>query len=383
MVGTRFTGTPINRVDGRQKITGTAQYAAEIVLGEMTYGYLVGSSSAGGRIHSLNTAAAERAPGVLLILTHENRGHLGKMPMSLFEGGTGGEARPPLADDRILHNGQYVAMIVAERLEQARYAASLLHIEYEDDKFAVSMEDAANSSYKPEQSMGEPLTFSRGNVPQALAAAEVQLDATYVTPNEHPCALEPHATVASWTGDELTVYNATQWVSGDQTVLASVFDMPADKSPRSLSVRRGYVRIEGGNGQPRHTHRACRQANSASGENCLKRRTGSDGCGPSLGNGAKNRACCAARWNHHGLEPHRHFSYFAAGRVPGAGKRRQPHALQHSQLFNHPRSGPAERDEAGLDACSGRSTRTVCAGKRNGRIGVSIGYGPHRVAHQK
>ncbi len=228
MVTTRFTGTPVNRVDGRQKITGAAQYAAEIVLGDMTYGYLMSSPVAGGRIRRIDAAQAEHAPGVLLVLTHQNRGHLGKLPNSIFAGGVVGEERAPLADDKILHNGQYVAMIVAERLEQARYAASLLAIEYEESSFAVSLEDGAATSYKPKEMNGEPLTMERGNVEATMAEAEVRLEATYSTPNEHPCALEPHATVASWSDGGLTVYNSTQWVTGDQTVLASAFDLSAE-----------------------------------------------------------------------------------------------------------------------------------------------------------
>lgn len=229
MVTTRFTGTPINRVDGRQKITGSAQYAAEIVLGNMAYGYLVGSSVAGGRIRSIDATKAEQSAGILLVLTHENRGALGKLPNSLPEGGVLAEGRAPLADDNIVHNGQYVAMIVAERLEQARYAASLLDIEYEQATFAVSLEDGAASSYKPKEMNHEPLTLERGNVAAAMAEAEVTLQATYITPNEHPCALEPHATVASWSDGSLTLYNSTQWVSGDQTVLAGAFQLPAEK----------------------------------------------------------------------------------------------------------------------------------------------------------
>ncbi len=228
-MATTLIGTPVNRIDGRKKVTGVAQYAAEMVLGDMTHAVLVGSAIAGGRIRSIAVEEAERAPGVLLVLTHKNCERFGKMPDSLMSGGSAAEERHPLADDRILHTGQYVAMVVAERMEQARYAASLLKIEYERGQFAVALEDARGTSYKPEQSMGEPLSMERGNPRQALEAADVRLDETYTTPNEHPCAMEPHATVASWSGDTLTVYNSTQWVMGDRTVLAAAFQMPLKK----------------------------------------------------------------------------------------------------------------------------------------------------------
>jgi xanthine dehydrogenase YagR molybdenum-binding subunit len=222
-------GSPVNRVDGRKKVTGTAQYAAEMVLGEMAFAVLVGSAKPGGRVLSIDTQAAEQAPGVLLVMTHKNAERLGKMPADFQAGGLVAEERPPLADDRILHTGQYVAMVVAERIEQASYAASLLKIEYAAGPFAVAMAQAQNTKYPPKEFMGEPLNFERGNVDKAVKAADVRVDHTYVTPNEHPCALEPHASIASWSGGVLTVYNATQWVMGDRTVLAAAFNLPVEK----------------------------------------------------------------------------------------------------------------------------------------------------------
>ena len=228
-MATTLIGTPVNRVDGHKKVTGAAQYAAEMVLGDMSHAVLVGSSIPGGRIRQLSTGEAERSPGVLLVLTHANRGKLGKMPDNMMAGGTVAEQRPPLEDDQVFHSGQYVALVVAERLEQARHAASLIRTEYEMGRFAVAMEDAADTRYLPKDFMGDPLTFERGDVAAALASADVRLDLTYSTPNEHPCALEPHATLASWSGDTLTVYNSTQWVMGDRTVLAGAFGLPPEK----------------------------------------------------------------------------------------------------------------------------------------------------------
>jgi xanthine dehydrogenase YagR molybdenum-binding subunit len=227
-------GTPVNRVDGRKKVTGAAEYAAEIMLADMTHAVLVGSAVAGGRIRNIATEDAEHAPGVLLVLTHHNLtrhngGVLGALPDSLAAGGSAAEKRVPLADDRILRAGQYVAMVVAESLEQARYAASLLKIEYEIERFAVALEEGSETRYAPDQTMGEPLSVERGNVAQALQAADVRLNETYTTPNQHPCALEPHATVASWSDGTLTVHNTTQWIMGDRTVLAAAFQLPPEK----------------------------------------------------------------------------------------------------------------------------------------------------------
>jgi xanthine dehydrogenase YagR molybdenum-binding subunit len=230
--GARLIGTPVNRVDGRRKVTGTAQYAAEIMVPNLAHAVLVGSTVPSGRVVGIETTAAEAAPGVVLVLTHRNRGPLGPLPMGLEDlvaGGTVAESRPPLAGTSIRYFGQYVAMVVAETLEQARHAASLVGVEYEPASFAVAMEDAPGSAYRPSQAFGEDLQVRRGDPEAALASAEVRLDVTYRTPSEHPCAMEPHATVAWWSGDTLTVHDATQWVLGDRAVLASAFNLPPEK----------------------------------------------------------------------------------------------------------------------------------------------------------
>ena len=151
------------------------------------------------------------------------------MPSALQQGGTTAEIRPPFEDEKILHVGQYVAMVVAETMEQAQFAASRLNIDYQPGPHAVVMEDASGTRYHPQDFMGEPLNFERGNFAKAFAEAPIRLDETYSTANEHPCPLEPHATVASWLRDTLTVYNSTQWINGDQSVLRAAFNLPPDK----------------------------------------------------------------------------------------------------------------------------------------------------------
>lgn len=227
-MATTLVGTPVNRVDGRKKVTGTAQYAAEFVLGNICHAVLVSSSKPAGRLRTVGVTEAGKAPGVLLVLTHENVGPIGKLPSDMQTGGIYAETRPPLSDDHILHTGQYIAMVVAERMEQARYAASLINVEYDIEPFAVVIEDAPESKFKPKEFLHEPLTFSRGDLAKGFTDAEVKLDETYITPTEHPCALEPHATIASWSGDKLTVYNSTQWVQGDRTVFSAAFNIPPE-----------------------------------------------------------------------------------------------------------------------------------------------------------
>ena len=229
-MSTTLIGSSVSRVDGYLKVTGAAQYAAEMVLGEMTHAVLIGSPVAAGTIGDIDTAAAEKAPGVLLVLTHKNRGPLRSMPTEMDQGGVTAESRIPLEDQRIFHAGQYVAMIVAERAEQARDAASQLKIAYRRAPHAVALEDAAGTKYKPHDFMGDPLQIERGDVAKALTEAEVLLEETYITPNAHPCALEPHACITSWSADgALTVYNTTQWIMGDRAVLQAAFELPPGK----------------------------------------------------------------------------------------------------------------------------------------------------------
>ena len=230
MAAPTLIGTPVNRVDGRKKITGAAKYAADLMNGnEIAHAFLVGSSVAGGRITKLDTKAAESAPGVLLVLTHLNSDRLEKLPTELGPGGVGAEDRMPLSDDRIYYAGQCVAFVVAETAEQARFAASLLDIVYETKSWAVCIEDARDTVYQPKQFMHEPLQLKRGNVDSALAQADVRFDALYRTPVAHSCALEPHAAIAQWTDGRLRVYNSTQFIVGDVAGLSVAFGIPPDQ----------------------------------------------------------------------------------------------------------------------------------------------------------
>lgn len=215
---TKYIGTPVDRVDGRKKVTGTATYASEANLPRMSHAVLVGSAVASGRITHLDTTRAEAAPGVLLVLTYKNRGPMGTPPNDQ-ERSKRDEARMPLQDANITRRDQSVAMVVAETLEQAAFAASLLDIRYRETPFVVSSGQASDTAYWAGKSSGEEMNTSRGDVAGALANAEVQLDTMYRTPNEHPAAMEPHGIVASWENNKLTVYSSTQWVMGEQAAL--------------------------------------------------------------------------------------------------------------------------------------------------------------------
>jgi xanthine dehydrogenase YagR molybdenum-binding subunit len=224
------------RVDGPAKLTGAATYTADQPLAGVVHAALVGASIASGTVTRLDPSAAESAAGVLLVLTPTNRGALGALPDGTDWSGWPAETRPPLADDRIHYFGQYVAMVVAETPEQAQWAASLVRVDYQRAPLATAMDDSADT-FRPEQVMGEPLQTERGETDAAFTAAPVQIDATYSSPNNHPCAMEPHATIAAWRDGVLTVHDSTQWVRGDQRVLGAAFDLP----PEKVQVRAPFV----------------------------------------------------------------------------------------------------------------------------------------------
>ncbi|PCC69594.1 xanthine dehydrogenase YagR molybdenum-binding subunit [Nannocystis exedens] len=209
-----------DRIDARSKVTGQARYAADVVLPGLAHAALVGSTIASGRVLGVDTARAEQAGGVLLVLTHLNRGPLGDLPNGDGDGLTA-DPRPPLADDRVHYRGQIVAMVVAESPEEAAHAASLVDVRYEPAPFVVDIDDADATRLADAP--------RRGDCAAALRAAPVTLDVVYSTPIQHPCPLEPHAAVAHWVDHDLVVHDTTQWVRGDQAVLARAFGLPRER----------------------------------------------------------------------------------------------------------------------------------------------------------
>ncbi|HEY0513083.1 MAG TPA: xanthine dehydrogenase family protein molybdopterin-binding subunit [Thermoanaerobaculia bacterium] len=226
-------GKPIDRVDGRRKIAGAAKYAAEFRHGRLTHAVLVQSTIAKGRIASIDAAAARRSPGVLAVISHENALKLKKAPGGAkaqpTASGKLGDDRLPFSDDVIHYAGQHVALVVAETLDQARHAASLVKVRYHEEKPVLEIAEAKATAYLPEKAMGRDLQHRRGDVDGALAAPGiVKIQQTYTTPVETNNPMEPSATVASWEGDRLTVADATQAVIGTRGVLSAAFGIPKE-----------------------------------------------------------------------------------------------------------------------------------------------------------
>jgi xanthine dehydrogenase YagR molybdenum-binding subunit len=215
----KVIGKPTDRIDGPLKTTGTAPYAYEQhkVAPNAAYGYVVGAAIAKGRITSIDTAAAKRAPGVVTIVTYENAGKVGK--------GDYNTARL-LAGPEVQHYHQAVAVVVAETFEQARAAAALLKIEYAKTEGAYVLDKAKNTAKKPDEK-DKPDT-AVGNFEGGYAKAPVKLDATYTTPDQSHAMMEPHSSIAVWEGDKLTLYTSNQMINWGKKDMAKTLGIPED-----------------------------------------------------------------------------------------------------------------------------------------------------------
>jgi xanthine dehydrogenase YagR molybdenum-binding subunit len=227
--GTSVVGRPVSRVDGRAKVTGSATYAAELDLPGLAHAALAHGMVAHGIITRIDTQAAEAAPGVLAVLTHRNAPRLAyrKMEQRPVVDPQGGEQLHVLQGPEVLFVGQPVALVVAETLAEAAYAAELVRVEYDPLPATTRLEDAAAAPRAP--AGGKPADLKRGDADGALATAPVSVDATCDQPMEHHCAIEPHVTIAAWDGDRLTLWDKTQWVGNDRKEIAHVFGMPEEK----------------------------------------------------------------------------------------------------------------------------------------------------------
>ena len=231
-------GEPLSRIDGRLKVTGAAKYAAEWDLPGLAHAVAFQSTIGSGRIVSIDTSKAEKLPGVLAIITHENAPKLNKYPSedskkkpedAKTEKGKPGQKLLPLQSDIIYYNGQYVGVVVAETFEQAQYAASQVKVKYTSRRPAMDMEKHKGRAFKaPEEAGRETYEATRGDVQAGLRDADAHIDRTYRTPVENHNPMEISATIAAWQGENLTLYDATQWVEGSQGVAAGMLGVPKE-----------------------------------------------------------------------------------------------------------------------------------------------------------
>lgn len=223
-------GTPVSRRDGALKVKGEAGFAAEFRFDDMAYAALAYATIPRGRITAIDSAAADAAPGVVLVMTHLNAprmntpGVFGSSPTAV-----GPADLPILQDDRIHWNGQPIACVLAETQEQADHAASLLGFTYAAEPSTTSLEDAKANGREPGLFMGQPLHNRIGDADAALATAPHVVDQVYRTPRHNHNPIEPHAATIAWIDGALVIHDASQMVTAQAQTIGEVFDLKPDK----------------------------------------------------------------------------------------------------------------------------------------------------------
>ncbi|MFF0245573.1 xanthine dehydrogenase family protein molybdopterin-binding subunit [Streptosporangium sandarakinum] len=215
-----YVGAALERVEGVEKVTGLARYAYENFPDDLAYAVPVQATVARGTVLAADVDAVVRLPGVIAAIWHGNAPRLAPADNAELA---------VLQSDRVAYRGQYVAVVVAETLQCAQEAARLLRIDYDAEPHDVELRADHPEMYRPDRvNAGYPADTELGDPDAALAAAPVLVDATYRTPAEHNNPMEPHATVAVWSGDGLTLHDSTQGVSALRETIAPLFGMPPD-----------------------------------------------------------------------------------------------------------------------------------------------------------
>src|SRR6202165_4002911 len=214
-----IVGKPLDRVDGRLKVTGGARYAYEMQQNTL-YGFVVEASIGKGTIKSIDTRAAEKAPGVVLVLTHRNAP----------EQGTGNhrEAHPLLTGPEVTRYGEPVAFVVAESFEEARAAAYLVEVKYDRSSGKYALRNNLNQARVPRQKDAPAADSAIGDFAGAFATAPVRIGVSYTTPVPSHAMMEPHATLAMWEGDRLVLHTANQMLNQGQQVIATTLKIPVE-----------------------------------------------------------------------------------------------------------------------------------------------------------
>jgi xanthine dehydrogenase YagR molybdenum-binding subunit len=228
MTATAYLGKPTSRIDGPAKVTGTAKYAAEYNVPKLAHGCVVSSAIAKGRIKHIHTADALSVEGVLDVFTHAHRPKLASSDEK-YKDDVAPDGAPfrPLYSDRIFFSGQPIALVVAEEFEIARFAASLLRVEYEQEAHVTDFD--AQRKHGAVLQPENPPPHKRGNPVEAFERAPVRVKVEYRMPVEHHNPMEPFATTAMWEGDgRITAYDKTQGPQNSRNYVAGVCELPRD-----------------------------------------------------------------------------------------------------------------------------------------------------------
>jgi xanthine dehydrogenase YagR molybdenum-binding subunit len=217
----RAIGTPLDRIEGREKVTGQARYAYEHQPENVAYAEPVQAHIARGEIRSLDASETLAQPGVIAVVWNENAPELSDdadAELALFQ------------SRRVAYRGQYVAAVVADTPEAAREGQRILRIEYDEEPHDVLLSEDHPKLYTPEKvNPSFPSDTEKGDVDGALASAAVSVDVTYRTPAFHNNPMEPHSTVAVWEGGDLTLYDSNQGAPAHRDAIAGVFDLPPER----------------------------------------------------------------------------------------------------------------------------------------------------------
>jgi xanthine dehydrogenase YagR molybdenum-binding subunit len=226
---TAIIGQPISRIDGPLKVSGRATYAAEHWdVGQPLYGFIVGATIGKGRITAIDTARAETAPGVRMVMTHRNAPVQGKADPSIRSAYS--RAFPTLSGPDVHHYGEPVALVLAATYEQARAAASLVDVTYAGEPGRFDFATRLDQAYAPKAvNAGLATDSAVGDFDGAFDGAQVKLDQTYITPYQFAQPMEPHACLAVPSGEDLTIYVASQIVAEARTAIASTLRMDKER----------------------------------------------------------------------------------------------------------------------------------------------------------
>lgn len=221
-------GQPLDRTDGLLKVTGQARYSAEFQVPRLVHAVLVQSTVPAGRITRVDTHVAQAMPGVLLVMTHENAPRLPNDGKPALEP-PAGRVLSLLQDDQVHYNGQPVAVVVGDTLEHAQAAARMVRVEVAQQPARLDFETARADAHSPGKVQTQSADTMRGDMASGMAQAAQRIEAIYGTPMEAHNPMEPHATIAVWEGDSLTLYDSTQYVSGVRRTVAKTLGLSPDK----------------------------------------------------------------------------------------------------------------------------------------------------------
>jgi xanthine dehydrogenase YagR molybdenum-binding subunit len=228
---TGLVGQGVQRVDGRAKVTGAARYAADNQVPGALHGFLVMSTIARGEVLEIDAGAALAYPGVVAVYTHRD------MPSFTVPAFPYTKGFVPMQDTRVHHNGQPVAYVVAETLEQAQQAADLVRVRYRAEEAVVRLADAMDAAFLPGPFRDRQNEYVRGDADAALGQAQVRVEQSYSSPMQHHNPIEPHTTTAVWDGGELTLYESAQGVMFTRMIVAQALNLIKDRTEDPWMVR--------------------------------------------------------------------------------------------------------------------------------------------------